>query len=159
MPLDSVTSVRREWAREDLPEVPYEEDQIVWLEDPRQFDYVREAMCHAPDRRRRPRWRGKGRLLGYATLTHRTPRDNAITRWFWRRVFTVCDHDRSELPNGIYARHVPAEAVDPLAVAPNVGSLRLIAVPSDRWPVRSAGERWKPPDGVLLALSQPGPER
>ena len=156
MPVDNASSVRREWAREDLPEVPYEEDQIVWLEDPRQFDYVREAICHAPDRRRRPRWRGKGRLVGYATLTHRTPRDNAITRWFWRRVFTICDHDRSELPNGVYAREVPAEAVDPLTVAPNVGSPRLITLAADMRVIRNQDGSWEPPEGVVIDDSQPG---
>src|SRR5215203_3157456 len=42
------------------------EIQIVWEEDPRHLDYVRERLDTYPHRRRIRKWRGAGRRVGYS---------------------------------------------------------------------------------------------
>lgn len=94
------------------------EDSIVWLEDPAGFPYVRETYLGASFRSRKPKFGLDGRMVGYATL--RADVRGSVPGFFDRRVFWVKRYDRSEDPDGTYAVGAPAEAVDPLTVAPGV---------------------------------------
>lgn len=90
-----------------------DEDEIIWVEDPRQFTYVRQMFISIPNRTRRPSKSSFARttwLIGYATLlpAAKSGRPNR----FSRRVFVVRNYDPYE--NG----GCPCEAVDPMTVKP-----------------------------------------
>lgn len=70
-------------------EITHEED-IVWLEDLGPLDYVRERLHFCGTRRRRPRYEGPGRLVGYATLSDAGK--SALPGIFIRRIFWLADH-------------------------------------------------------------------
>lgn len=102
------------------PEDITHEEEIVWTENIDSFDYVRETLVNDAATRRRPvSWRGQGRRVGYAVLKKDAPSPDAPGR-FSRRLFWVKEHDRSELPDGVYSSGAPTEAVDPRTVAPRV---------------------------------------
>ena len=44
------------------------EAHVVWLEDPENLDYVRQALDKTPRRRNKPRYARDGRMVGYAEL-------------------------------------------------------------------------------------------
>ena len=98
------------------PDFPYE-DSIVWLEDVDRLDYVREVdEFYAHNRARPVKWRGAGRLVGYAVLKPDAPSRHPGS--FVRRVFWVAKHDRDSEPEGTYRTSAPCEAVDPRTVRP-----------------------------------------
>lgn len=93
------------------------EEEIVWVDDPGKYDYVREGVTVHPTRRRpviQP-----GRVVGYGVLRAGAP-NCGHPGTFKRRVFWVRPHDRSEEPDGVYMGGLPAEAVDPRTVAAGV---------------------------------------
>lgn len=99
------------------------ETKIHWMESPDQFDYVRERMAVAGTRTRPVPWEGKsqgaGKMVGYAILDPDAP--SYAPGKFWRRVFVVCEHDRSAAENGPYDDGTaPVEGVDPSTVEPGV---------------------------------------
>ncbi|PNW65434.1 UNVERIFIED_CONTAM: hypothetical protein BEN50_22980, partial [Euhalothece sp. KZN 001] len=104
------------------------EQAIVWLHDPRRFDYVRETLVDLTHKRRRP---GKGRIpgipIGYALWHDDAESEPMCSHVYSRRVLFVEAHDRSpqrsdgRAEDGPYAkRGCPVEAVDPATVRPGV---------------------------------------
>ncbi|MFE5614161.1 DUF6009 family protein [Streptomyces sp. NPDC056524] len=98
------------------------EDNVVWLEDPEDLDYVRQALDKTPRRRGRPRYHRDGRMIGFAELsdTAEADPDSGLQK---RRVFYLLPHDRDAEPDGLYKAGAPGEAVDPRTIQPGlVGS-------------------------------------
>lgn len=96
------------------------EVEIVWIEDLKQFDYVREVRTLVRNRCGRPQKDLYPRLVGYANLSC----EAEGTNWhFWRRVWYVMPHDRlsgQENAGPYYPSGAPSEAVDPRTVAVGV---------------------------------------
>ena len=67
------------------------EAEIVWLEDPSKYDYVRAAWALAGTRIR-PISGIAGHILGYATLRPDAP--SVYPRKWYRRVFHMLEGDR-----------------------------------------------------------------
>ncbi|MFJ3673792.1 DUF6009 family protein [Streptomyces sp. NPDC090106] len=93
-----------------------DEADVVWLEDPDNLDYVRQALDKVTTRRGRPRYDRDGRLVGYTNLKPGSPSD-PDSGLFARRVFFLLPHDRDTDPEGPYAVGAPGEAVDPSTLA------------------------------------------
>ncbi|MFE1873046.1 DUF6009 family protein [Streptomyces sp. NPDC059496] len=93
------------------------EDKVVWLEDPVELDYVRQALDKTPRRRGKPRYHRDGRMIGFAELgdTAEADPDSGLQK---RRVFYLLPHDRDAEPHGLYKEGAPGEAVDPRTIAP-----------------------------------------
>lgn len=96
-----------------------EETEIIWKRSPETMDYVRQRKVTAGTRSGEiPENRIAGEIVGYAVVA-----PDAITMRYGqyrRRIFYLKDHDRFYEGEGVYATGVPAEAVDPLTVAPGV---------------------------------------
>lgn len=103
--------------RLDRRQVEHEE-RIVWVEDPGEYDYVRESVVRSARRRGRLVY-PSFKTVGYAELSPSAPSKGRTGR-FERRVFWVKPYDRSAMPDGSYSWTAPAEAVDPRTVAPGV---------------------------------------
>ncbi|MGW7433268.1 DUF6009 family protein [Streptomyces sp. NPDC054861] len=98
------------------------EDKVVWLEDPEELDYVRQALDKTPRRRGKPRYHRDGRMIGFAELSEAAEAD-PDTGMQKRRVFYLLPHDRDAEPDGLYRAGAPGEAVDPRTIRPgSVGS-------------------------------------
>jgi hypothetical protein len=101
-----------------------QEIQIVWEENPEDFDYVREIVGTYPHRRRIKKWRGVGRRVGYSVVALDAPNERGrLGGWlgFYRREFFLVDGDRDSDPDGCYGSHgCPSEGVDPRTVRPGV---------------------------------------
>ncbi|MEU6610967.1 DUF6009 family protein [Streptomyces shenzhenensis] len=93
------------------------ETELVWLEDVDSLDYVRQSLDRLPTRRGRPSYHRDGRMVGYALLGA-TAKPSRQSGTFRRRVFWLLPHDRDSVPDGLYAKSAPAEAVDPHTLAP-----------------------------------------
>lgn len=93
------------------------EDSVVWLEDPRDLDYVRQALDKTPRRRGKPRYHRDGRMVGFAELRESAEADpdSGLQK---RRVFYLLPHDRDAEPDGLYKEGAPGEAVDPRTIEP-----------------------------------------
>ncbi|MFJ5548698.1 DUF6009 family protein [Streptomyces sp. NPDC093225] len=93
------------------------EDKVVWLEDPADLDYVRQALDKTPRRRGKPRYARDGRMVGFTELneTAEADPDSGLQK---RRVFYLLPHDRDAVPDGPYKTGAPGEAVDPRTVEP-----------------------------------------
>lgn len=94
-----------------------EEVEVVWLEDPSDLDYVRQALDKVHARRGKPRYERDGRLIGYTNLKPGAESD-PDSGLFARRTFFLLPHDRDNDPNGPYEVGAPGEAVDPRTVGP-----------------------------------------
>ncbi|MET9497398.1 DUF6009 family protein [Streptomyces sp. NPDC006552] len=97
-----------------------QEVEIVWLEDPADLDYVRQALDKVNTRRGKPRYERDGRLIGYTNLGPKAPR-SAHSGLFARRTFYLLPHDRPNQPDdpdGPYKVGSPLEAIDPCTVEP-----------------------------------------
>ena len=97
-----------------------QEVEIVWLEDPVDLDYVRQALDKVNTRKGKPRYERDGRLIGYSNLGPKAPR-SADSGLFARRTFYLLPHDRPNRPDDPecpYKVGSPLEAVDPRTVAP-----------------------------------------
>ncbi|MGV9349426.1 DUF6009 family protein [Streptomyces spiralis] len=95
------------------------ETEIVWLEDITDLDYVRQSLDRLATRSAKPAYHRNGRMVGYALLGP-TAKPSRSSGTFRRRVFWLLPHDRDSVPNGLYARGAPAEAVDPRTLAARV---------------------------------------
>lgn len=114
------TRVRRDPADagQSDPNLQYEEE-IVWLEDPERFTFVRVLRTTAPYRQRGIRWSSlgiAGELVGYATLTKGAP--SRQSGYFERRLFYIHPEERPEHPS--YVGGLPHKAVDPRTVRPGI---------------------------------------
>lgn len=94
-----------------------DEAEVVWLEDPSDLDYVRQALDKVYARRGRPRYERDGRLIGYTNLKPAAASD-PDSGLFARRTFFLLPHDRDNDPTGPYEVGAPGEAVDPRTIEP-----------------------------------------
>ncbi|MBG7696627.1 transcription factor [Streptomyces sp. MC1] len=102
-----------------------DEADVVWLEDPENLDYVRQALDKVPTRKGKPRYSRDGRLVGYTNLQAGAAND-PDSGLFARRSFFLLPHDRDKQPHGPYAVGAPGEAVDPRTIEPGrVGAKTL----------------------------------
>lgn len=89
------------------------EVNIVWLEDPMKYTYLREG-AYATSRKsgkiRRPDDKDE-RIIGYAE--HRKGERGAL---YYRRVWRIRKYDRDLKPDGPYAIGHPVEAVVPASI-------------------------------------------
>jgi Family of unknown function (DUF6009) len=97
-------------------ELTHEAD-VVWLENPAELDYVRQALDKTPRRRNKPRYARDGRMVGYSELDE-TAEPDPDSGLYKRRVFFLLPHDRDTDPLGLYKEGAPGEAVDPSTVGP-----------------------------------------
>ncbi|MEV0126785.1 DUF6009 family protein [Streptomyces sp. NPDC050703] len=96
-----------------------QEAEVVWLEDPTDLDYVRQALDKVNTRKGKPRYERDGRLIGYSNLAPKAPR-SADSGLFARRTFYLLPHDRPNQPDDPecpYRVGSPLEAVDPRTIA------------------------------------------
>ncbi|MDH6193270.1 hypothetical protein M2168_006388 [Streptomyces sp. CZ24] len=93
------------------------ESTLVWLEDPDNFDYVRQALDKTGRRTGKPRYARDGRMVGYAELD-READASPDSGLFQRRTFFLLPHDRPDDPEGPYEVGAPGEAVDPRTLQP-----------------------------------------
>ncbi|MFD3677663.1 DUF6009 family protein [Streptomyces sp. NPDC058613] len=93
------------------------ESSVVWLENPDNLDYVRQALDKTARRRGKPRYARDGRMVGYSELDEHAEADPDSGLQL-RRVFFLLPHDRDTEPNGLYQQGAPGEAVDPRTIAP-----------------------------------------
>ncbi|MGP3991522.1 DUF6009 family protein [Streptomyces sp. 3N207] len=93
------------------------EENVVWLENPEHFDYVRQALDKTPRRRNKPRYARDGRMVGFTELTKDAEPD-PDSGLYRRRVFFLLPHDRDSNPTGLYQEGAPGEAVDPRTIQP-----------------------------------------
>jgi hypothetical protein len=91
------------------------EEQVVWLEDPENLDYVRQALDKTRRRNTKPPYARDGRMVGYALLDDQAEPD-PDSGLYKRRVFFLLPHDRDSLPSGLYREGAPGEAVDPRTI-------------------------------------------
>jgi hypothetical protein len=93
-----------------------DEEELVWLVDPSELDYVRQFLnCYANRKDTKPRkgdFPGYG-LVGYAILK---PEAKAKRGLYKRRYFWLNSNDRYYKPDGIYKTGCPSEAVDPRTI-------------------------------------------
>ncbi|MGW7260694.1 DUF6009 family protein [Streptomyces sp. NPDC054834] len=94
-----------------------DEVEVVWLEDPTDLDYVRQALDKVHTRRGKPRYERDGRLIGYTNLKVGAASD-PDSGLFARRTFFLLPHDRDNQPTGPYEVGAPGEAVDPSTIGP-----------------------------------------
>lgn len=95
-----------------------QEAEIVWLEDPTDLDYVRQALDKVNTRRGKPRYERDGRLIGYSNLQPKALR-SSDSGLFARRTFYLLPHDRPNRlgdPDCPYNVGSPLEAVDPRTI-------------------------------------------
>lgn len=93
------------------------EEKIVWLLDPATLPYVRERVGLVSSRQRPLKNYNNFKVVGYAVLKASASGKGGM---FCRRFFWLKEYDRYFQPTGIYRFGTPAEAVDPLTVAPGV---------------------------------------
>ncbi|MFD5065303.1 DUF6009 family protein [Streptomyces sp. NPDC058394] len=93
------------------------ENAVVWLENPDDLDYVRQALDKTARRRGRPRYERDGRMVGYTELDAHAEADPDSGLQL-RRVFFLLPHDRDANPDGPYHEGAPGEAVDPRTIEP-----------------------------------------
>ncbi|WP_326615476.1 DUF6009 family protein (plasmid) [Streptomyces scopuliridis] len=93
------------------------ENAVVWLENPDDLDYVRQALDKTARRRGKPRYERDGRMVGYTELDAHAEADPDSGLQL-RRVFFLLPHDRDANPDGPYHEGAPGEAVDPRTIEP-----------------------------------------
>ncbi|WP_331747073.1 DUF6009 family protein (plasmid) [Streptomyces sp. NBC_00853] len=93
------------------------ESTVVWLENPDDLDYVRQALDKTARRRGKPRYARDGRMVGCSELDEHAEADPDSGLQL-RRVFFLLPHDRDTEPEGLYQEGAPGEAVDPRTIQP-----------------------------------------
>src|SRR5438045_2946362 len=91
-----------------------QEEDIVWLEQPDAFRYIREALVLCRFRARQPHTSPDVRLVAYATLRG-DARPERTHRFLRRAWYAVPDSDITT---------VPADAVDPRSIRAGTAALR-----------------------------------
>lgn len=93
--------------------------EIVWLEDPLNFTYLRETKwCSLKPKQIRlktPIWGEQAEIIGYE-IFHREQGESAQST-YTRRVWWLKKHDLDIDPNGIYKNNQPSEAVIPSSIS------------------------------------------
>ncbi|MGD1938367.1 MAG: DUF6009 family protein [Cyanophyceae cyanobacterium] len=96
------------------------EDNVVWLEEPGNLDYVREISWDVVDPYQIPPLLAEGyRMIAFTRLVPGLKKEE----WknYHRRYFELRPTDRDSDPNGAYAPgRCPAEAVDPSTIIPGI---------------------------------------
>lgn len=100
--------------------------EIVWLEDPLQFTYLRE-MTYLTTKPRQfrinsPIVNGQAKLVGYEIIT--LERNEKHPQTYSRRFWVLKKHDRDIDPDGVYKDRYPTEAVIPASIGSDSGSER-----------------------------------
>ena len=106
-----------------MTEAPKSESEIVWLEDIHKHEYVRVSSWMAHNRQKPPGKRtlaAMGHIVGYSVLHKHCQNNSGVPGYFFRRLFWLKRHDRSNEPGGVYKHGAPVEAVDPLTIHPGV---------------------------------------
>ncbi|MGW1871415.1 DUF6009 family protein [Streptomyces mauvecolor] len=88
------------------------EATVVWLEDPDNLDYVRQALDKLARRRGKPRYERDGRMVGYTELDPHAEAD-PDSGLYRRRVFFLLPHDRDTEPHGVYQVGAPRRSHRP----------------------------------------------
>ena len=97
-----------------------DEKNIVWLEDPNDYPWVRESNTNFSKKqgvsknRRSEIERGGKKLIGYGELED----DSPSGEHYYRRIFTIRKDDYEN-----YKNDYPTEAVDPLTVEPKTSGI------------------------------------
>ena len=91
------------------------EETVVWLENPENLYYGRQALDTTRRRNTKPPYARDGRMVGYALLDDQAEPD-PDSGLYNRRVFFLLPHDRDSLPGGLYREGAPGEAVDPRTI-------------------------------------------
>ncbi|MGD0534351.1 MAG: DUF6009 family protein [Methanoregula sp.] len=102
--------------------------EIVWLEDPLEFTYLRETYyctCSPVQiRLKTPIWREQAKIVGYETIPVKERKACGGMRAYTRRVWWLKKYDRDIDPSGVYATHWPCEAVLPSSIGLGKESVR-----------------------------------
>lgn len=121
-----INAQRIPWAGVN-PQPPANEIDIVWLEDPSQYFFVRTMIFNNQRRSTKPASnRSPGKLIGYSVLSS----DVKQTKWDWldtfrRRLFYLTERDLREDCIYLKENFHPSEGVDPLTVAPGIWGVHL----------------------------------
>jgi len=99
------------------------EEEIVWLHDISQYDYVRADTISTHTRMMKPRWLKGFVVVGYSTF-HKTLRAHYNTHGFYRRVFWLKPCDRT-MTDEFYPTSCPAEAFDPRTITLGVSGEKI----------------------------------
>jgi len=108
--------------------------EIVWLEGPLKFTYLRESVYCTLDPRcmrlKTPLFGQQAKSVGYEVCTDPSEGGKLIARRrvYSRRVWWLKVHDRDIDPNGVYAYHWPVEAVAPVFIAPGRESVSYFTI-------------------------------
>ena len=99
------------------------EIDIIWLYDPKDFEYVRQAFRTGWDEPpTQADFELDGEILvGYAIISEN---QSATLRWENHRVFFLKSYDRYYQPQGVYKIGCPLEAVDPLTIKPGFPGIK-----------------------------------
>ncbi len=99
------------------------EIDIIWLHDPKDFEYVRQTFRTGWDKPPTPKeFELEGQILvGYAI---NSKNQSATKRWYKHRIFYVKSGDRYCQPQGVYQIGCPVEAVDPLTIKPGFPGIK-----------------------------------
>lgn len=106
------------------------ENAVVWLENPDDLDYVRQALDKTARRRGKPRYERDGRMVGYTELDAHAEADPDSGLQL-RRVFFLLPHDRDANPEGPISKAPPAKPSTPAPSNPNAWVTRLPAPSAD----------------------------
>jgi len=106
------------------PECFEYEKEIIWLDDPSKYPWVRQSSGDFPKKQGISNSsmlkisRNKGKIIGYANLEDEAPPsfiENTGRKYYWRRVFYLNDEDYKNYQD---RTSYPMEAVDPSRVTP-----------------------------------------
>jgi hypothetical protein len=100
--------------------------EIVWLEDPLQYSYLRESLYRTTRPKtiklKTPIWNDQAKIIGYEIFNRKyAPAQDTYAR----RVWWLKTHDRDLDPEGVYKRRHPCEAVVPQSICVGVESMFL----------------------------------
>lgn len=107
-----------------------EENEVIWLDDPARFVYVRCYTWFSELRDDSPDEYESGRLIGYTTLKADAwphgPEDTFAKRMFVLEPWD-CDYQGSDKEDGPYSTSFyPNTAVDPLTIGPGIKGFQVI---------------------------------
>lgn len=96
-----------------------DEIEIVWLEPPERFLYLREGVATVPHKNQSVQLASGARLIGFGIAGSRARAfGRPQRRWYRRRFFWLS-------PSDPYRDGTPADAVDPASIRPGVASKQV----------------------------------